>query len=202
MIKVLVACEFSGVVREAFRKQGFDAWSSDLLETEIPGQHIQGDVLPLLEKDWDLVIAHPPCTYLCNSGARWLYSKDGSPDRERWENMRKAAAFFSAFLNCRVRRLVIENPVMHYHAKKLIGVHQSQSIQPWQFGHGETKRTCLWIRGLPILEPAEIVSGREPRLHKLPPSANRGRLRSMTYPGIAKAFADQWGRVLRQEVKS
>jgi hypothetical protein len=187
-VKVLVACEFSGKVRDAFIANGHEAISCDLLPSESPGPHIQGDVLDIIEEGWDLMIAHPPCTYLCNSGVSWLYKREG-----RWEEMEKGAKFFKHLLQAPIPMIAIENPIMHKHAVKIIGRRQDQVIQPWQFGHGETKATCLWLKNLPTLLPAKIVSGREQRLHKLPPSKDRWKLRSETYQGIADAMALQWG---------
>jgi len=185
-MRVLVACEFSGIVREAFRNRGHDAWSCDLLSTEIPGQHIQGDVLKILNGDWDLMIAHPPCTRLCNSGVMWLKR------RNLWEDMVNGANFFNKFKNAKISKICIENPIPHKYAVQIIGKYD-QVIQPWQFGHGETKATCLWLKGLPALKPTEIVTGRVQRLHRLPPSNDRAKLRSITYQGIADAMAEQWG---------
>lgn len=186
-MRVLIACEFSGIVREAFQACGYDAWSCNLLSTEIPGKHIQDDVLKILNYDWDLMIAHPPCTRLCNSGVRWL------EERNLWDDMRKGAEFFKALLYAPIKRIAVENPIMHKYAREIIGVKYSQIIQPWQFGHGETKATCLWLKNLPLLQPTNIVSGREQRLHKLPPSSDRWRERSKTFVGIAQAMAQQWG---------
>jgi hypothetical protein len=199
MMRVLVACEFSGVVRDAFLAREHDAYSCDLLPaTTITGRHYQEDVLDLLDLSWDLIIAHPPCTYLCNSGVRWLY-KDGSkkngPDPRRWYEMCKGADFFQAMLRAPAARVCVENPVMHKHALELIDHRQSQIVQPWMFGHGETKATGLWLKGLPPLVPTDIVEGREARIHKMPPSEDRGMLRSITYQGIADAMADQWGKL-------
>ncbi len=193
-MKVLVACEFSGIVREAFKKKGHDAWSCDILPTEIEGNHIQGDVLNILDDGWDLMVAHPPCTYLCNSGVCWLYER-GTKNKnlDRWEKMREGAMFFKKLLDCDIPKKAIEKPIMHKYSKEIIGENQTQIIQPWQFGHGETKATCLWLKGLPKLVPTNIVEGREQRLHKLPPSKDRGKLRSITYSGIAEAMAGQWG---------
>lgn len=207
-MNVLVACEFSGVVRDAFIRAGHDAWSADLLpgQGEFSNRHIQGDVLSLLygrtrrsvtdprPVTWDLMIAHPPCTFLCNSGVRWLYHQ-GSTERfePRWLDMERGAAFFRKLLNARVPRIAVENPVMHKYATALIGVDFTQSIQPWQFGTGETKRTCLWLKNLPPLVPTDVVSGREPRVHHMSPGADRGLLRSITDPNIAAAMAAQWG---------
>jgi hypothetical protein len=193
--RVLVACEYSGIVREAFRAHGWDAWSCDLLPTEIPGQHIEGDVIPHLGDGWDLLIGHPPCTFLCNSSAKHLYrgmKKKNGRKPERWRDMKEGADFFLQLWNAPVPHIAIENPVMVGHAKKLIGVTQAQTIQPWQHGHGETKATCLWLKNLPKLTPTKIVSGRTQRVHKMAPGPNRWKERSRTYPGIAKAMAAQW----------
>lgn len=187
-MKVLVACEYSGVVRDAFAARGHDAWSCDILPSEKPGNHMQGDVTSLLDLGWDLIIAHPPCTYLCNSGVRWLHE---SP--ERWGAMRAGADFFRLFLAAKCKRVCVENPIMHKYARERVGGAHSQVIQPWQFGHGETKATCLWLKGLPLLTPTNIVSGREGKCHKTPPSADRGKIRSRTYEGIGAAMAAQWG---------
>lgn len=184
-MKVLIACEFSGVVREAFRKRGHDAWSCDLLPCNDDGPHIEGDVLKILDWNWDLMIAHPPCTYLCNSGVRWLYEKEG-----RWQKMQEASEFFKKLLDADIAKKCIENPVPHKHT----GLPKyTQTIQPWEYGHGETKRTCLWLQGLPNLKPTKIVEGRTARIHRMAPSEDRGKLRSITYQGIAEAMADQWG---------
>lgn len=203
-MKILVACEFSGTVREAFKARGHDAWSCDLLPTEIPGQHYQSDVREVLVKhSWDLVIAHPPCTYLTNAGVRWLYENGRGQikNRERWEEMYKGADFFSLFLQCTVKKVAIENPIMHSHARNLVGP-PSQIIQPWQFSHKESKATCLWLSGLPPLVPTDIV-GPPPedkierhkwaRVHRASPGPNRWKERSRTFTGIAQAMADQWG---------
>ena len=193
-MRVLVACEFSGIVRDAFIAKGHDAVSCDLLPTERPGPHVQGDVMEVLDDCWDLIIAHPPCTYLCNSGVRWLYNSDKSRNEDRWGKMLKAALFYLKFRNPKkCKRVAIENPRMHKHAVKIIKVRATQFIQPWQFGHGETKATGLDLIGLPKLKPTNIVEGREQRLHKLPPSKDRAKLRSLTYQGIADAMAEQWG---------
>ncbi len=193
-MKVLIACEFSGIVRDAFKVKGHDAWSCDLLPTEKPGQHIQGDTLEILNNGWDLMIAHPPCTYLCNSGVRWLYKSDiGIKNVQRWAKMRAAAKFFKQLLDCDIPKKAIENSVMHRYAVDIIGRKYDQLVHPWQFGHGETKATGLHLEGLPKLEPTNIVNGREARIHKMSPSKNRGKLRSITYQGIADAMAEQWG---------
>lgn len=186
-MRVLVACEFSGIVRDAFITAGHDAVSCDLLPTESDGPHIQGDVLDVLDKGWDLMIAHPPCTYLANSGVRWLHEQEG-----RWQDMIDGAVFFRQLLNAPIPRVAIENPIIHKYAAKIIGRRQDQCVQPWQFGHGETKAVCLWLRNLPAIEPTEIVDGREARVHHEPPSEERWKNRSRFYYGIAKAMAEQW----------
>lgn len=197
MARVLVACEFSGVVRRAFAALGHDAWSCDLLPAEDRNnKHIVGDAREILGDGWDLLmVAHPPCTRLCNSGVRWLHvPPPGKSINQIWEDLRDAAALFSAFWNAPIKRVCIENPVMHKHAKALIENFSpaAQSVQPWQFGHPETKRTCLWLRNLPPLKATKIVAGREPRVHRMPPSPDRWRERSRFFPGIAAAMAEQW----------
>lgn len=196
--RVLVACEFSGIVRQAFSDRGWDAWSCDLLPSEIPGKHICGDAIETLTRNrWDLLIAHPPCTYLCNSGAKHLYhgmKKENGENPARWKEMRKAANFFRAFLyNTRIPHIAVENPIMLGYAQKLIGAKPSQTIQPWMFGHGEIKATCLWLKNLPPLEPTKIVHGRIARVHRMSPGPDRWKERSRTLPGIAEAMARQWG---------
>lgn len=187
-MKVLVACEYSGAVRDAFIAAGHNAMSCDLLPTDSPGPHHQGDVAEILDRGWDLLIAHPPCTYLCNSGVRWLKT-----DLSRWGKMEAGCDLFLKLWNAPVPRICIENQVMHGYAKKIIGSGPAQSVQPWMFGHGETKRTCFWLKGLPKLKPTDVVAGREQRIWKLPPTADRWKIRSQTYTGIAKAMAEQWG---------
>jgi hypothetical protein len=197
-MKILVACEFSGTVRDAFIKKGHDAVSCDILDGEGDGPHIKGDVSKVIHKhSWDMVIAHPPCTYLCNSGVSWLHK-----DNSRWGKLKDAADFFNMFLGLQITKLCVENPIMHKYAKELIGGRrQSQIIQPWMFGHPEQKATCLWLRGLPLLQPTNDVSeemkGMTPaerqKLHWLPPSKDRWKLRSKTFQGIADAMAEQWG---------
>lgn len=191
-LKVLVACEYSGTVRDAFLRKGHDAISCDLLPTESPGPHYRGDVRHLLREGWDLMIAHPPCTYLANSGVRWLFEQ-----RDRWEKMAEGAGIFLDLLHADIPRIAIENPIMHKHAVSLIGRRQDQVIQPWQFGHGETKAVCLWLKGLPLLVPTDIVDGREARVHKMAPGPDRQKERSRFYEGIADAMADQWGEPQR-----
>ena len=196
-LRVLVACEYSGVVRRAFLARGCDAWSCDLLPSEDgSNRHIRGDARDLLHDGWDLLmVAHPPCTRLCNSGVRWLHTPPPGKTAGQMElELREGAALFSAFWNAPIPRVAVENPVMHGHAKRLIKnyAEPAQSIQPWQFGHGETKRTCLWLRGLPPLRPTNVVEGREQRVHRMPPSPTRWKERSRFYPGIAAAMAEQW----------
>lgn len=194
-MRVLVACEFSGIVREAFRVRGHDAWSCDILPSEIPGQHIQDDVFNHLSEDWDLMISFWPCTLLCNSGVRWLYKRGKGGERwgNRWTAMEKSAARFYALLTCGTPKVCAENPRPHRYAKALMGDY-TQVIHPWQFGHGETKATCLWLRGgLPLLVPTNIVDGRSPRVHHESPGPDRWKNRSRTLPGIAAAMAEQWG---------
>ena len=182
-LRVLVACEFSGTVRDAFSALGHDAWSCDLLPSEKPGQHYQGDVRHLLcePRQWDLLIAHPPSTHLAVSGARWFAAKRSE--------QAEALAFVAELLCCRVPRIALENPVSIISSRIR---KPDQVIQPWQFGHGETKATCLWLKGLPKLTPTNIVSGREARVHRMPPGPNRWRERSRTFEGIALAMAAQW----------
>jgi len=196
-LRVLVACEYSGVVRRAFLARGCDAWSCDLLPSEDgSNRHIRGDARDLLHDGWDLLmVAHPPCTRLCNSGVRWLHTPPVGKTAEQMEReLREGAALFSAFWNAPIPRVAVENPVMHGHAKRLIEnyAEPAQSVQPWQFGHGETKRTCLWLRNLPPLRPTNVVEGREQRVHRMPPSPTRWKERSRFYPGIAAAMAEQW----------
>lgn len=187
-MKVLIACEYSGTVRDAFIKQGHNAISCDLLPTDRPGPHYQGDVFDIINDGFDLMIAHPPCTYLCNSGVSWLHK-----DESRWSKLKDGAEFFKKLLNTNIPKICIENPIIHKYAVEIIGTRQNQVVQPWMFGHGETKATCLWLKNLPNLIPTNIVSGREQRLHKLPPSKDRWKIRSTTFQGIADAMAQQWG---------
>lgn len=198
-MRVLVACEYSGTVRDAFRARGHDAWSCDILPTDAdPAWHIQGDAVEVAYgQDWDLMIAHPPCTYLTNSGVTWLHK-----DPTRWTKLDDAAAFFKRLYDAPIERKCIENPIMHKYAKERIGgIKQSQVIQPWMFGHTEQKATCLWLQGLPELKPTNnlkeqmmaLPDNERQRLHYLPPSADRWKLRSTTFKGIADAMAEQWG---------
>ena len=184
-MRVLVACEYSGRVRDAFAKRGHTAVSCDLLPSDSPhGWHVQGDVLRLLDKGWDLLIAHPPCTHLAVSGARHFAAKQASGVQQ------EALDFVRALLYAPIERIALENPVSIISSRIR---KPDQVIQPWQFGHGETKATCLWLKNLPKLQPTNIVEGRENRVHRMPPSADRWKKRSTTYQGIADAMASQWG---------
>ena len=183
-MKILIACEFSGIVREAFNKEDHDAWSCDFLPSEISGQHIQGDVLGVLDEEWDLMIAHPPCTHLAVSGARWFKGKQ--------KEQKEALEFVRKLMDAHIPSICIENPISIISTKIR---KPEQIIHPWQFGHGETKATCIWLKNLPLLKPTKIVTGRENRIHKMPPSENRGRERSRTYKGIAEALAKQWSSI-------
>lgn len=187
-MKILIACEFSGVVRDEFIKLGHDAMSCDILPTEKSGPHYQGNLIDILSDGWDLIIAHPPCTYLANSGVRWLHT-----DPSRWSLLDDSCKFFKAILDSNIPKICIENPIPHKYAVERIGQKYTQIIHPWEHGHGESKATCLWLKGLKLLTPSDIVEGREQRVWKLPPSKNRWKERSRTYPGIAKAMATQWG---------
>ena len=181
-MKILIACEYSGTVREAFSKLGHDAWSCDILETEIPGNHLQCDVREILGDGWDMMIAHPPCTHLAVSGARWF--------KDKKVEQAEALEFVRLLLNAPIEKIAVENPIsiISSHIRK-----PDQIIQPWQFGHGETKATCLWLKNLPKLQPTNIVEGREQRIWKMPPGENRWKERSRTFEGIAQAMANQWG---------
>lgn len=208
-MKVLVACEFSGVVRDAFAQRGHDAWSCDLLPTEKPGQHIEGDCLAAIQDcgPWDLMVAHPPCTYLCQSGSRWLFETPANPTAgnkfgvERIAAMDEGVAFFLALLNAPVPRVAIENPMPHTWAMQRINRPYDQRVQPWYFGDPQKKGTCLWLRGLPPLMPTTVTpppKGLEAvmaweAIWRCPPGPLRGHIRSKTFGGIAEAMADQWG---------
>jgi hypothetical protein len=195
-MKILIACEYSGTVRDEFIKLGHDAISCDLLPTDAPGPHYQGDVFDIINDGFDLMIAHPPCTYLTNSGVTWLHK-----DITRWPKLFEGAEFFKKLLNAPIPKIAIENPIMHKYSKSIIGTHQSQVVQPWMFGHAESKATCLWLKGLPLLKETNNVKEeflRLPkkeaqRLHYLPPSADRWKIRSTTFKGIAEAIARQYG---------
>lgn len=186
-MRVLIACEYSGTVRDAFIRYGHDAMSCDLLPTEKPGPHYCGDIRDVIDYPWDLLIAHPPCTHLSVSGAKHFKEKrlDG--------RQQVGASFFMMLANQKVQRIAIENPIC---VMSTLWRQPDQIIQPWQFGHGETKATCLWLKNLPCLKPTEIVEGREQRIFKMPPSPERGKERSRTYSGIADAMAQQWGSLL------
>lgn len=181
-MRVLIACEFSGVVRDAFARRGHHAVSCDLLSPETDGLHYQGDVQDILGDGYDMMIAHPPCTHLAVSGARWFKNKQ--------QEQQEALAFVRTLMAAPIERIAIENPISIISSKIK---KPDQIIQPWQFGHGETKATCLWLKNLPKLKPTNIVEGREARIHKMPPSPDRWKERSKTYQGIADAMADQWG---------
>ena len=183
-MKVLIACEYSGAVRDAFTGMGHDAMSCDLLPTENPGPHYQGDIRDVLNYPWDLMIAHPPCTDLSVSGARHFENKKMNGRQQA------SVSFFMLLAKADIPKIAIENPVS---IMSTLYRKPDQVIQPWMFGHGETKATCLWLKNLPKLQPTNIVDGRENRIHKMPPSENRWKERSRTYSGIAEAIADQWG---------
>lgn len=214
-MKVLIACEFSGAVRDAFTAAGHDATSCDILPSETPGKHYQGDVLDILDKGWDLMIAHPPCTYLTNSGVKHLYfeltpgeraaglDKRHAIDPIRWQKMEAGAEFFNALQAADIPMKALENPVMHRFGSALTGGRATQYIQPWQFGHAETKQTGLRLTGLPKLIPTDDVKEHmltlpkkvRNRIHYLSPGPNRWKERSRTYAGVAAAMADQWGKL-------
>lgn len=231
-MKVLVACEESQVVCNAFRARGHEAYSCDILPTRgaHPEWHIQDDVMNVIQHqedekrdeelsmrisygrcviawEWDLLIAHPPCTYLANSGVCHLYNKDKTINKERWQEMIKAAEFFKKLLYFPIQRIVIENPIHHKYAREEIGISPGQIIQPYQFGHMEQKATCLWLKNVPALketnnvkeEMMKLPDNQRQHLHYLPPSENRQRIRSVTFQGIAEAMADQWGNLGKQE---
>jgi len=203
-MRVLVACEYSGVVRESFRRRGHDAWSCDLIESEDNSPyHIVGDVTEIINDNWDLMIAHPPCTYLTVAGARWFYHPDDKhlqyedrrphpkyPDRRKQQE--DALSFVQTLMNAPIPHIAIENPISVISSRIR---RPNQIIQPWQFGHGETKSTCLWLKNLPTLTPTHIVEGRENRIHMMPPSKDRWKERSRTFYGIGDAMGEQWGQI-------
>lgn len=204
-MRVLVACEFSGIVRDSFIARGHDAWSCDLLPSERPGPHLQADALTVLDHNWDLIVAHPECRYLNHAGVRWLYqggkrwNPDGSENPrnpERWTAMEKAAEFFNRVGDAPCPLIVRENSEMHPYAVELVGGKADQIVQPWMFGHGEVKATHFWLKGLPPLTPTLIVEGRIPRVHYESPGRDRWKNRSRTLQGIADAMAEQWGSLL------
>jgi len=210
-MKMLVACEYSGIVRRAFAARGHDAWSCDLLPAEDGcNHHYVGDVRDILYDGWDLlIVAHPPCTRLCNSGVRWLsVPPPGRTKDQLWDELEAGAALFSTLWNAPIDRVAVENPVMHHHAKSRIENYQppAQSVQPWEYGDWETKRTCLWLRGLPALIPTYstldaaraglgLANDAQPtaRVHRMPPGPARAKERSRFFVGIAEVMADQWG---------
>lgn len=183
-MRVLIACEYSGTVRDAFIARGHEAMSCDLLPTDAPGPHYEGDVRDVLDYPWDLMVAHPPCTHLSVSGARHFEAKrmDG--------RQQSAVSFFMMLAKADIPMIAIENPVC---VMSSLYRKPDQVLQPWQYGHGETKATCLWLKNLPPLQPTNIVEGREPRIHRMAPGPDRWKERSKTYSGIAEAMADQWG---------
>jgi len=185
-MKILIACEFSGIVRDAFIKRGHDAISCDLLPTERLGPHYQGDVMDIIGDGFNMMIAHQPCTHLAVSGARWFKEKRADGRQQ------KAIDFFMALAEYAIPKISSENPIG---IMSTVWRKPDQIIQPWQFGHGETKATCLWLKGLPKLKMTNIVSGRESRIHKMPPGPDRWKERSRTYQGIADAMAEQWGNL-------
>lgn len=199
-MKVLVACEYSGRVREAFRALGHDAMSCDLQPSEDASiHHHQGDVLDVLDGGWDIIVAHPPCTYLCNSGVQHLHTRP-----ERWERMREAAQFFRTLWHADARvGVCVENPIPHRYAVEAIGDKYTQIVHPYQHGEMERKATCLWLRGLPRLAATDDVYeemlarpiAEQHRMHRMPDSKARAKKRSLTYQGIADAMASQWGRI-------
>ncbi|HSH67829.1 MAG TPA: DNA cytosine methyltransferase [Bacteroidia bacterium] len=186
-IKVLIACEFSGVVRDAFLKEGFNAMSCDLEKSYMPGPHYQGNVFDIIDQNWDLMIAHPPCTHLAVSGARWF------PNKEKEQE--EALQFFQDLLEAPINFIAIENPISIVSTKIRP---PNQIIEPWQFGHPEEKKICLWLQDLPELIPTHYVAGRSNRIHMMPGGNRQGKRRSVFYPGIAKAMANQWGEFVRQ----
>ena len=204
-MKILVACEESQAVTIELRRLGHEAYSCDLQDCSggYPEWHIKGDVLEQITKGWDMMIAHPTCTYLTNSGVRWLWNKDGSKNELRWKQMRESAEFFNKLLNATIPLIAIENPIPHKYALELIGRKYDQCIQPYQFGHPESKATCFWLKGLPKLTPTNDVKNiwkslpknESQRIHFLPPGPERAKLRSKTFLGIAKAMAEQWTNV-------
>ena len=192
-MRVLIGCEYSGVVRDAFIAQGHDAMSCDILPTEAPGPHYQGDLFDMIDYPWDLAIFHPPCTHLSVSGSRHFEAK-------RMDGRQQAAVSFFMRIIRRsehIPMMAIENPVC---IMSSLYRKPDQIIQPWQFGHGETKATCLWLKGLPLLTPTNIVEGREARIHRMPPSPDRWKERSKTFSGVAEAMASQWGAINQMEL--
>jgi len=185
-MKILIACEFSGVVWKAFTDLGHDVLGCDLLSSELSTNHYQGDVLDILTEKWDMMIGHPDCTYMCNSGVRWYHTEPG-----RKEKTQLASDFFYKLWNADIPKICLENPIPHKYANL---PKYSQKIQPWMFGHGETKATCLWLKNLSPLRPTNIVDGRLQKIHLMGPSKNRSKERSRSYVGIGEAMANQWGK--------
>lgn len=190
MKRVLIACEYSGRVRDAFIRNGCDAVSCDLLPTDQPGPHYQGDVFDIIGEGWDLMVAHPPCTHLAVSGARWFHKK--------LQEQEEALDFVRRLMAAPIEQIAIENPVSVISSKIR---KPDQIIQPWMFGHGETKATCLWLKNLPPLQPTKVVEGRENKVHRMPPSEHRWKLRSLTYQGIADAMGNQWSAHIEQQLQ-
>lgn len=189
-MKVLIACEFTGIVRNAFTERGHDAVSCDLIKSELSGSHIIGDVLGIIDQSWDLMIAHPPCTYLAVSGNRWMKPEYANKYPNRSKQRLEAVEFFMELINAPIPKICVENPVGIMSTRY---TKPSQYVQPWQFGHGEVKKTGFWLKNLPLLIPSDIVDERADRIYKLSPNKNRSKDRSRTYQGIADAMADQWG---------
>ena len=198
-MQILVACEYSGTVREAFRKKGYDAWSCDLLDSDIPSEyHIKGDVSKILHECKKLLVAHPPCTYMCNSGVTWLQRNE-----VRWDELQKANEFFHKLYNADIPRIAIENPIPHRYA---LLPKYSQIIQPYNFGHAEMKATCLWLKNLPLLqsttdlydEMKSLPKSQAQRIHYTSPGKDRWKIRSKTFDGIAEAMAAQWGSLTKE----
>lgn len=197
-MRVLVACEFSGIVRDAFAAAGHEAWSCDLEPSERPGNHYRGDVRDILNSGWDLMIAHPPCTYLSKAGAVHMYNgriKANGINFARLECVKEAGYFFNELLWCSIPLIAVENPVMHHWAREIVTTPYSQIIQPFEHGHAYSKKTCLWLRGLPEIKPTKLYQGRVTTdwVSKVVNGSNRKKLRSKTFTGIAKAMAEQWG---------
>lgn len=187
--RVLAGCEYSGRVRDAFTALGWDAWSCDLLPSDVPGQHYQGDIFDMLEQHWDLGIFFPPCTYLCSSGMHWTVR--GLRDPQLTED---ALEFVHLLMSADIEHIAVENPVGSISSRIR---KPDQIIHPWQFGHGEQKKTCLWLKNLPLLIPTNVVPGREQKVWKMPPSSDRWKQRSITYQGVANAIASQWSEHIR-----
>lgn len=199
MALILLGCEESQEVCKAFRSRGHEAYSNDIIDCSggHPEWHIKSDVRDAIKmKPWDMAIFFTPCTFSTLSGVRWMYNPDGSINSDRLKGLKEYAGLLRDCLNSDVPLVACENPIPHRYAVEVIGRKYDQIIQPWMFGHGETKATCLWLKNLPKIIPTNIVSGREQRIAKLPPTPDRAKLRSKTFPGIADAFADQWGNLL------